>query len=371
VNGNVTINGTLSATVIDANNLVYNTGDQTIDGVKTFTNNVVVNGNISAPNQNILAGSLLNSSSLISLLENTAFGQYISNGIASGGNNQFAGTGYIGFGNTPTVGAAAGSLTYAFTKNIASNNTNLAGLIGGGYFARYSQPFTIGFGFTTPMNATAYDVEVRYIYGKGLGTTGKIVSLGGRWSGFGLKLSKHPTNNSYVMRMFARSYDNASDTNISGCTNASPIVVTTPQAHNLTTNERVELTSVGGNTAANGEWIVTVLSPTTFSLNGSVGNGAYTSGGTFVRMTSSSLELPPNTYYRGYFNWNPTTNTVNFCLDSHTNSPSLSLFLFNGASNLPVVSYQTGNSFTASIYSITQAPGFLAIQVSSPTLYQY
>jgi len=38
---------------------------------------------------------------------------------------------------------------------------------------------------------------------------------------------------------------------------------------------------VEGNTAANGDWEVTVLTADTFSLNGSTGNGAYTSGGTF------------------------------------------------------------------------------------------
>jgi len=36
---------------------------------------------------------------------------------------------------------------------------------------------------------------------------------------------------------------------------------------------------VGGNTAANGTWTITVTNSTTFSLNGSTGNGAYTSGG--------------------------------------------------------------------------------------------
>jgi hypothetical protein len=41
----------------------------------------------------------------------------------------------------------------------------------------------------------------------------------------------------------------------------------------------VKVDGVLGNTGANGEWEITVLSPTTFSLVGSVGNGAFTSGG--------------------------------------------------------------------------------------------
>lgn len=70
--------------------------------------------------------------------------------------------------------------------------------------------------------------------------------------------------------------------NISGATNATPIVITTSAPHGLDgVNQPVTIASVGGNTAANGDWEVTVLTSDTFSLNGSVGNGAYTSGGTF------------------------------------------------------------------------------------------
>lgn len=67
---------------------------------------------------------------------------------------------------------------------------------------------------------------------------------------------------------------------VSGATNATPIVITTSAAHNLITGSVVTVAAVGGNTAANGVFVITVLSSTTFSLNGSVGNGAYTTGGT-------------------------------------------------------------------------------------------
>ena len=66
---------------------------------------------------------------------------------------------------------------------------------------------------------------------------------------------------------------------ISGATNATPIVITTTAAHGLTSGESVYIQGVGGNTAANGTFIITSLTTTTFSLNSSVGNGAYTSGG--------------------------------------------------------------------------------------------
>lgn len=69
---------------------------------------------------------------------------------------------------------------------------------------------------------------------------------------------------------------------ITGATNATPIVITTSGAHGLDgVNQPVSISGVGGNTAANGDWEVKVLTSTTFELNGSVGNGSYTSGGTF------------------------------------------------------------------------------------------
>lgn len=72
---------------------------------------------------------------------------------------------------------------------------------------------------------------------------------------------------------------NATSRAVSAATNATPIVITTAAAHSLTTGQYVSIQNVGGNTAANGNWVVTVVDSTRFSLNTSVGNGAYTSGG--------------------------------------------------------------------------------------------
>jgi hypothetical protein len=68
---------------------------------------------------------------------------------------------------------------------------------------------------------------------------------------------------------------------ITGATNASPIVVTIA-AHGYQTGDQVQILNVNGNTAANGNWLITVLTANTFSLTASVGNGAYTSGGTCI-----------------------------------------------------------------------------------------
>jgi len=67
--------------------------------------------------------------------------------------------------------------------------------------------------------------------------------------------------------------------NVTDASNATPIVITTSTSHGLTTGDRVVVENVLGNTAANGEWVITVLGATTFELDDSAGNGAYTSGG--------------------------------------------------------------------------------------------
>lgn len=65
---------------------------------------------------------------------------------------------------------------------------------------------------------------------------------------------------------------------VTAATNASPIVITSV-GHGLVTGQRVMLAGVGGNTAANSTFTVTVVDVDHFALNGSVGNGSYTSGG--------------------------------------------------------------------------------------------
>jgi len=65
---------------------------------------------------------------------------------------------------------------------------------------------------------------------------------------------------------------------LSSVTNATPISVTTASAHGLSTGDTVSLVGVLGCTAANGVWKITVTGATTFTLDGSVGNGAYSAG---------------------------------------------------------------------------------------------
>ena len=78
---------------------------------------------------------------------------------------------------------------------------------------------------------------------------------------------------------------------VSTCTNASPIVVTTSAAHNLQDGDFVTVSNVAGATGANGEWRITFLTGTTFSLNGSVAGGVYTSGGSVQRNPKKDFTL--------------------------------------------------------------------------------
>lgn len=86
----------------------------------------------------------------------------------------------------------------------------------------------------------------------------------------------------------------ASGVTINGATNASPIVIATAAAHGFQSSDRVHVTGVGGNTAANSPqsrpWSIAVVDSTHFQLLGSTGNGAYTSGGVAYDLSP----LPPN-----------------------------------------------------------------------------
>jgi len=83
--------------------------------------------------------------------------------------------------------------------------------------------------------------------------------------------------------------------NISGATNATPIAITVASGGSWATGDVVSINSVAGNTAANGIWIITSTGANTFTLDGSVGNGAYTSGGTAQNINFRSVKLASNT----------------------------------------------------------------------------
>lgn len=68
---------------------------------------------------------------------------------------------------------------------------------------------------------------------------------------------------------------------ITGASNATPIVLTT-SPHSVADVTAVNVAGVLGNLAANGLWVAHRVDATHLVLRGSVGSGAYTSGGTVI-----------------------------------------------------------------------------------------
>ncbi len=79
-------------------------------------------------------------------------------------------------------------------------------------------------------------------------------------------------------------------------------ISTTPT---LATGNIVNITNVGGTTEANGSWVITVTSASTFTLTGSVFVNSYTSGGT-IQQDMGFCTLPSD-----YMGWSRVTFTGN------------------------------------------------------------
>ena len=82
---------------------------------------------------------------------------------------------------------------------------------------------------------------------------------------------------------------------VSNATNATPIVITAA-AHGFLTGDKVFISGVGGNTAAYGAFTITKLGADTFTLDGSVGNGAFSGNGTAVIYPSADDNLVTKAY---------------------------------------------------------------------------
>lgn len=74
--------------------------------------------------------------------------------------------------------------------------------------------------------------------------------------------------------------------------NASPIVITTAAAHGFATGWTVTIAGVSGNVAALGSHVITVLSATAFSLNGTTTSGVPGTGGTVIG-SPGAVAYPP------------------------------------------------------------------------------
>jgi hypothetical protein len=134
------------------------------------------------------------------------------------------------------------------------------------------------------------------------------------------------------------------ETKITGATNATPIQLTleAPVADlSIKTGDTVYVQEVLGNTAANGEWVVTVTGTNTLTLDDSAGNGAYTSGG-----------------------WlgGPVATKANADLVSVAGTSSLLLLTVPGVLGVIVVDVCNGNGYNQAEYFGYQGYGNLVYQ---------
>jgi hypothetical protein len=136
-------------------------------------------------------------------------------------------------------------------------------------------------------------LNVSRVGGSATTVTSTTYNIGGRWASlanataavtspgdvFRFKASPSPTslgiNGTWTSEAFAGSKA------ITGASNASPISITCT-AHGYSTGETVAILGVLGNTAANGMWEITVTGANTFTLDGSTGNGTWSTGGTQI-----------------------------------------------------------------------------------------
>src|SRR5262249_31599894 len=81
------------------------------------------------------------------------------------------------------------------------------------------------------------------------------------------------------------------NTPYTGGGNWSADIVLTSSNHGLVTGQTVNVTGALGNTAANGTWTVTVIDADHFTLNGSASNGIYVGGGTWTVVGGRLVKL--------------------------------------------------------------------------------
>jgi hypothetical protein len=191
-----------------------------------------------------------------------AAGRYACYGFKDGG-----GTGVMDLMRIKD-GVIAKFQSYAHGNNIRSG-AGFNGTLDSGSFAGT----TLGGSITRSATKDEY-IDFRFLVGHSLFWRGPYFTNGG----FGLV----SINTSFTA---ATNLPAVASTDFKNITNAvnngSGLVRITSAAHGYTgTTTRINVEGVGGVTAANGTWQITVIDANTFDLVGSTFSGTYTSGGT-------------------------------------------------------------------------------------------
>lgn len=112
--------------------------------------------------------------------------------------------------------------------------------------------------------------------------------------------------------------DSSASFSVSAATNTTPIHITVTADHTFMDGDYVVLSGLGGgNTAANGKYLIRKVSARGFDLVGSVGNGTYTSGGVVKGPALGSVQHALISFWKstpnGISEQVAFTNSVNQC----------------------------------------------------------
>ena len=149
---------------------------------------------------------------------------------------------------------------------------------------------------------------------------------------------------------------------ITGASNTGPIVITTTTSTaNLIAGETVTISGVTGNTAANGTWTISSITGGagggTFTLNGTTGNGAYISGGTWtlpwVNLVTTTAGGTSTYAFQTAGQTFPTVETISFA--STIAAGSTFTLTFGGQTTAPISWNNNAATLQASIQSALAA----------------
>lgn len=133
--------------------------------------------------------------------------------------------------------------------------------------------------------------------------------------------------NAAVLASWSSVFVPVNQSTITAASNTPNIAITTAESHGYQTGMQVSISGVLGNTAANGTFTIAVTSPTSFTLNGSAGSGAWTSGGIATGILSGNVIIPASSA--------PPTPEQNAITASLALSPDdiSAILAFTGAAN--------------------------------------
>ncbi len=202
-----------------------------------------------------------------------------------------------------TLSSSISSISSGTGNLFQINTSNTAGLANGDRVTLSGTTVTNGTFSISNLTATSFTL-VGQNYASG-GTNGTWTLANGSAATFTSNSLSVGTDSILAI------YNNAQSGTISAASNAGPIVITTNSTAGLANGEAVYVYSVGGDTAANGFWTIGNVTGGpgggTFTLVGSSGNGAYTSGGAWLLEPdySSSYSTTPDSFVV-----NPASTTI-------------------------------------------------------------